>query len=214
MTKNKTRHPELLKTFLLIILAELGNFIVIFAFQMIPLYLDTVFTVAITFYAGLVPGLIVAAAYNPLVTLRVFIFSHEYNGAVSMFYAICGMLIVFVTWLFSRNKNEFLFSRKVTILYLLVISLASAFASCFSAAFIDTVIRPFFNSPELKSGAPLYEKDILSWTFSRYGYGAFLSFLLPRIPITVVDRIICTFAGFGVYKLYLRIENGGGEEDR
>ena len=34
----------------------------------VPIFLDTVFTVAITFYAGLVPGLIVAVLHNPIRT--------------------------------------------------------------------------------------------------------------------------------------------------
>lgn len=209
MTEHKSRYAELLKTFLLIIFAEIGNLLVYFACKSFPLYMDTVFTVAITFYAGLVPGLVVAAAYNPIATLLIYFFSDKNIGIFPFFYTVCGMLIAFVTWLFSRKKDNFSYSRNVTFLYLLVISLASAFACCFSAAFIDTVIRPFFNTPELTTSGAGYQKDALCWIFSRFGYGTFLSFLLPRIPITVVDRIICTFAGFGVCKLYLRIENRG-----
>lgn len=207
---------KILKTILLIIFAEIGNLLVVLAgwpFRL-PVFLDTVFTVAITFYTGLIPGLIVAAAYNPLIKLLIYIISHEYNGIYSIFYALCGMLIVVVTWLFSRKKDDFLYSRKVTFLYLLVISFASAFASSFCGAFLDTVIRPFYDTPELTSSETFFQNDPLSYLFSRLGFGAFLSFLLPRIPITVLDRIICTFAGFGVYKLYSRIVNGGGEESK
>ena len=35
----------------------------------LPVFMDTIFTVALTFYAGLVPGLIVAALYNPIMTI-------------------------------------------------------------------------------------------------------------------------------------------------
>lgn len=44
----------------------------------------TVFTVAITFYAGLAPGLIVAALYNPVMT---FIYAVIYG--IEIFYFAC-----------------------------------------------------------------------------------------------------------------------------
>lgn len=209
---------KILKTVLLIILAESGNFaLVALVFPLhLPLFLDTVFTVAVTFYAGLVPGLIVAAAYNPLLSIFWHIFLGYQTGTLGSLYALSGMLIVLSTWIFSRKKDDFSFSAKVTVLYLLVISFVSAFASCFSAAFIDTFLRPLLKMPEMIDEG-MFQQDALTLVFSRFGAGAYLSALLPRIPITVVDRIICTFAGFGVYKLYLYIENkcmGGGEEDR
>ena len=35
----------------------------------LPVFMDTIFTVALVFYAGLVPALIVAALYNPIMTI-------------------------------------------------------------------------------------------------------------------------------------------------
>ena len=58
-----------------------------------PIFLDTVFTVAITFYAGLVPGLIVAVLHNPIMT---FIRSVIYGTSLFYFgslYAVCGMAL-------------------------------------------------------------------------------------------------------------------------
>lgn len=59
----------------------------------VPIFLDTVFTVAITFYAGLVPGLIVAVLHNPIKT---FIRSVIYGTSLFYFgslYAVCGMAL-------------------------------------------------------------------------------------------------------------------------
>jgi len=36
--------------------------------------------------------------------------------------------------------------------------------------------------------------------------GTFLSYLIPRIPMTLLDRIVCTFAGFGIYRLAVKIK--------
>ena len=164
-----------------------------------PIFLDTIFTVAITFYAGFVPGLIVAALYNPIAT---FIYTAIYGIEIfyfACFYAICGMLIVFSTWLFSRNKKEFFFNRTVTVLYLFIIVFVSSFLSCFSASMLDTFIRPLFDN-----SLEVFPIDVFSSTFQKLKFGVFLSFLLPRIPITVLDRLICTFLGFYLYRLVER----------
>ncbi len=160
------------------------------------IFLDSVFSVALTFYAGLIPGLIVAFALNPIMTV---IFCLE-TGIPFLYYDslynICGMLIVFITWLFSRNKADFLYSPLFTVLYLLIIAFTSAIASCFCASLLDTFVRPFFGRP---SGFGI--TDAFSSSFQNRNLGSFLSYLLPRIPITVLDRLVCTFAGFGVFYL-------------
>ncbi len=164
-------------------------------------WLDTIFVVALTFYSGLVPGLIVAAVYNPIMTL---IFCALNNTEIFYFdflYSICGMLIVTVTWIFSHKKKEFFFSRTVTVLYLVLIAFCSAFVSCFSASALDTFVRPLFS---LQS--PFNIIDGFSPVFKKFNYSAFLSFLLPRIPISVLDRLICTFSGYGLYRLLLKIQ--------
>lgn len=200
---------KILKIILLIILAEIGNLVLDITNSLLlsPLFLDTVFTVALTFYAGLVPGLIAALLSNPLfVVVMKFVF-HQPETYLNILFVVPGMLIVFTTWLFSRKKDNFSYSRSVTFLYLLAISLASAFASCFSAAFMETFIRPLFDHYSTSNTFTFSRTDTFSNIFGRLGLGSYLAALLPRIPVTVVDRIICTFAGFGVYKLYLCIEN-------
>ena len=164
-----------------------------------PIFLDTIFTVAITFYAGLVPGLIVAVLHNPIKT---FIRSVIYGTSLFYFgslYAVCGMLIALSTWIFSRNKKDFFFNRTVTVLYLLIIVFVSSFLSCFSASALDTFIRPLLND-----SLRFFPIDIFSIPFQKLKFGIFLSYLLPRIPITVLDRLICTFSGFALYRMIER----------
>ena len=200
---NSSSVKSFFKVFVLCLLALLGNVgTSFFAARFLPsIFLDTVFTVAITFYAGLVPGLIVAAAFNPIMT---FLYCNMHGAAFSVYdclYAICGILIVLATWFFSRDKKEFFFSRAVTILYLLTIALSSAFLSFFAASALDTFVRPLFNNT---SGFSTF--DNFSAVLRQMKIGTFLSYLIPRIPMTVLDRIICTFAGFGIYRLALKIE--------
>lgn len=181
----------------LIFAAVLGNIATSFlsATLELPAFFDTIFTVAITFYAGLVPGIIAAAFSNPLMTVLRCAFYGTEIFYFDFLYSVCGIFIVLATWTISRNKKEFFFSRAVTVLYLLVIAFASSFLSCFSASFLDTFIRPLF---EKRSGFSAI--DNFSIAFQKLKFNVFLSYLLPRIPLTVLDRLICTFAGFGIYR--------------
>ena len=194
----RSKDTNLLTTSILTILAILLNVVFVYAVSKLNLivFLDTIFTVALTFYAGLVPGLIAAAVYNPIMTL---IYCAENGTEIFYFdflYLICGMLIVLTTWAFSRNKKEFHSSTLITILYLLTITIVSSLVSCISASVLDTFVRPLFGKT-----SPFGPIEDFSYVFQHFNFGHFLSFLLPRIPITVLDRLICTFAGYGIYRL-------------
>lgn len=160
----------------------------------LPAFLDTIFTVAITFYSGLIPGIIVAALFNPAMTLIRCAMTGSELFLYDFLYALCGILIVIACWLFSRNKKEFHFNRRVTLLYLLIIVFFSTFLSSFSASALDTFIRPLF---EKASGFSAIDDIFL--IFQKLNFSVFLSYLLPRIPITLLDRFICTFAAYGIY---------------
>ena len=159
------------------------------------LFLDTVFTVAITFYAGLIPGLLVALVYNPTMTVILCLKSGQSFFIYDSLYCICGMLIVLITWALSKNKSNFQQNKIITVFYLIIISFASAIASCLLASFLDTFIRPLFG-PTSGFGPT----DTFSNSFVDLNIGDFLSYFLPRIPLTVLDRLISTFAGYFIYK--------------
>ena len=192
------------KIIILSILAQILNIACSFAGEALfqSLFWDTIFTVAITFYAGLIPGLVVAATYNPLVVvIRSIAAGGTQIYLYDFLYALCGIFIVLVTWAFSRNKKEFGFSKLITILYLAIIAFASAFASSFAASFLDTYIRPLFESHSNYSAI-----DDFALVFQHLQFGTFLSYLVPRLPITILDRFIATFAGYGIYKLLMKAE--------
>lgn len=65
----------------------------------LPLFSDTIFTVAVTFYAGFVPGLIVAGLYNPVMTLVECAVYRTEMFYFDFLYALCGMLIVLSAYL-------------------------------------------------------------------------------------------------------------------
>lgn len=192
-----------LKKVLFCLIALFGDLLTSFmAYKLkLPFFFDTEFAVAITFYMGLVPGLVVAACYNPLMI----IWLCRYTGTAFSFYdclyAICGMLIIFATWLFSRNKKEFLFSKPLTFLYLIIIAAVSAVFSFISASSLDTFILPLF-----KTTTGFSAFDNFAEVLRGFEMGTFFSYLVPRIPLTVLDRFVCTFAGFGIYRLLVKYD--------
>lgn len=90
---------KVLKTVAICIFAELLNIITVKIFYNrlnIPLFFDTIFTVAVVFYCGLIPGLCVAVGYN------------------------------IINSLIARRKSGFRISPAVTALNLVLIALSAA----------------------------------------------------------------------------------------
>lgn len=172
--------------------------ILVFDVLKIPLFLDTIFTVAIVFYLGLVPGLIVGILFNFIDPLFNFIVRGIYSPT-NVFFALCGAAIVLVTWSFARRKEEFQISVPITILYLLLIALLSSFVTIFIGGTIDYIRFSYYDIPD--SMAPIKQ---FTDSFVSQKFNLFASCILGQIPISITDRLIATFAGYGVYKLYVR----------
>ena len=164
-----------------------------------PLFLDTVFTVAIVFYLGLIPGLIVGILYN-FIDVLFNLLVRGINSPTNIFFSLCGAAIVIVTWLFARKKEEFQISLPITILYLLLISLISSFFTIFIGGTFDFIRFSYYEIPD--SMAPIKQ---FTESFVAQRFGLFASCILGQIPISITDRIISTFAGYGIYKLYIKI---------
>ncbi len=185
----------------------LNLFVTVLVFDVfhIPLFLDTIFTVAIVFYLGLGPGLIVGISFNIVDTL----FNYFVRGVTSptnILFSLCGAAIVFVTWLFARKKEEFKISLPITLLYLVLISLLSSFATIMIGGVIDFFRYTYFEIPDSMAPIKHFTESFVSQKF-----GLFASCILGQIPISITDRILATFAGFSVYKLTERIF-GSAEE--
>ena len=162
----------------------------------IPLFLDTIGTVAVTFYAGLLPGIIVALLFNVIRTIQLALVNGTEIYPWEMLYMLCGAAIAAVTWAFARRKENFRINRQITILYLVLIALLSAFASSVVGGLVETVNRIFFDGIHNKSLTEYFVR-----AFMGENLGLFVSCVFARIPMTVMDRTVCTFAGYGLYVL-------------
>lgn len=180
------------------IFLNLGTSLLFYDVLGIPLFFDTIFTVAIVFYLGLIPGLAVGFLFNFADTLFNMVVRNIFSPT-NMFFSLCGVAIVFVTWFFSRKKEEFQISLLVTILYLLLIALLSSLASIFIGGIIDFIRFSYYEIPDSMAPIKQFTDGFLSQKFN-----LFASCILGQIPISLTDRLITTFAGYGVYKLFVK----------
>lgn len=164
----------------------------------IPLFMDTIFTVAITFYYGLVPGVSVALLYNITIVFISYFRGLGFQPMVMLF-GICGALISLVTWLFARRKEEFQISSAITGLYLLLIGLCTSFVTIFTSGIIDFIRLSFFQTPDMI--APIRE---FTESFVKQKFSLFASCILGQIPVSFTDRTITTFLGYGLYKFMVK----------
>ena len=192
------RNPKIALFCIASIFLNLGTSLFFYDFLGVPLFFDTIFTVAIVFYLGLVPGLIVGFFFNFVDTAFNFLV-RDIASPTNMLFSICGAAIVFVTWFFARKKEEFLLSPTITILYLLLISLVSSFVTIFIGGIIDFIRFSYYEIPDSMAPIKQFTDGFVSQKFS-----LFAACILGQIPISITDRLITTFTGYGVYKLYVK----------
>lgn len=191
-----------LKLFLVCVLALFLNFLVVNIFYVrlhIPLFFDTVFTVAVTFWLGLVPGLFVAVSYNLINPFLVSVTGGLPFVPSNMVFVICGIEIVLVTWAISRRKSEFEISLPITILYLVLISVCTSFCTTLIGGTIDFVRFKYYEIPD--SVAPIKK---FAESFARQKISLYFSCILSQVPVSVIDRTLTTFSGYGVYRLCVK----------
>lgn len=179
-------------------LLNLATAILVYHVLGIPLFLDTVFTVAVVFCCGLVPALCVSLGYNFLDALK----WAYLTGAPDPFmflYSICGILIVLSTWLVAR-REEFRISPATTLLYLFLIAILSSACTVISSGIIDYFHYIVLGIPDGMN--PIKE---FAESFVRQRFSLLASCILAQIPISFLDRLVSTFSGYGVFLLAERL---------
>lgn len=190
------------RTVLLCIIAEALNFISAYIFLdtlHLPLFMDTIFTVAITFYCGLVPGIVVAILYNVIATLTLVMRGFTFE-IYAVLFAICGVLVALTTWFFARRRENFQINMSITSLYLVLIALVSSLLAVFSGGTIDYIRYSLADLPDRMAPIKNFTDAFRDQNFPLYA-----SCILGQLPISFLDRIVTTFSGYGVYRLMVRL---------
>ncbi|MBR6216341.1 MAG: DUF2179 domain-containing protein, partial [Spirochaetaceae bacterium] len=105
--------------------------------------------------------------------------------------------IILITWLFVRKKENLAKGVNFTFLYILTAAVCAALA----CAVVSGIISYFTFTQNVEAGP--FDKIIFA--FSGDQMGVLASCIIVRIPITVLDRIITTFAGFGISVAYKKL---------
>jgi len=211
-----TRPIVFVKMFILCAVSVLGNILLNYLVNGIfrlPLYLDTVFTAAICFSYGILPG-IITGIFLPAILLPVkYIYMYNYSVETSWtvyFFFICALGEIILICIFQKKikqkeidffndlacKSNIFQSFIPVATHLLVL----AALDCIIVSVLGGIIgytAGFFSVPR-----SLYPEDTFLLGLLRNNVPPLASAVLSRIPINVVDRFIVVFAGYGISLLY------------
>jgi len=159
----------------------------------IPLFLDTIFTAAVTFSAGLIPGLITAVltwAAGPFID----------NGQLSPF-VICSIAEVFIInrlkpssgIVLNEYKNEKTLAKNISILArLMLLYIAASMVISILGGLVDFI----FYSVLPNSKGHISAEDIYKAGLQQSRFPVLVMNILSRIPVNLVDRFIVIFGGY------------------
>ena len=180
-----------LSIYLTALVAGILDFAVATLFQNVlhvPLFFDTIFLMAVLFLYGPLPALF-SYVINIICGCLKLVILYGKNDYVYLF-TLSALTIILVTWLFVRKKENLKKGVNITFLYILSAAICAALA----CSVVSGIISYFTFSLNVESGP--FDKIIFA--FSGDQMGVLASCIVGRIPITILDRIITTFAGFGI----------------
>lgn len=195
---------ENLKICLVVVVAGILDFATATLFQTVlhvPLFLDMTFAMAVLFAYGVLPA-IMTYVVNVICGCIKLVILYGKNDYVYLF-TLSALTIILVTWAFVRKKENLKKGVNLTFLYILSAAVCAALA----CSVVSGIISYFTYSLNVEAGP--FDKIIFA--FSGDQMGVLASCIVGRIPITILDRIITTFAGFGLYLIYTRIMYRGGQ---
>ena len=177
--------------YLIALVAGILDFAVSTLFQNVlhvPLFFDTIFLMAVLFLYGPLPAMF-SYVINVICGCLKLVILYGKNDYVYLF-TLSAFTIILVTWLFVRKKENLKKGVNITFLYILSAAVCAALA----CSVVSGIISYFTFSLNVESGP--FDKIIFA--FSGDQMGVLASCIVGRIPITILDRIITTFAGFGI----------------
>ena len=177
--------------YLIALVAGVLDFAVATLFQNVlhvPLFFDTIFLMAVLFLYGPLPAMF-SYVINVICGCLKLVILYGKNDYVYLF-TLSALTIILVTWLFVRKKENLKKGVNITFLYILSAAVCAALA----CSVVSGIISYFTFSLNVESGP--FDKIIFA--FSGDQMGVLASCIVGRIPITILDRIITTFAGFGI----------------
>ena len=199
---SEKRFARFIKLLLLCILAAGTNFFIntlSVYFIKLPLFLDTVFSAAVCFAAGIFPGIITAFVTYTAVSIR--------NGSFDPF-IVCAIAEVLLVWWLKpsshvRPGSTGQWSGPPAAA---ITSLVSVFARlmllyivcCIAISVLGGVIDFFYYTVLVNPKLYFSAEDAFKIGLLRSGIPVLTMNILSRIPVNIVDRFIVIFGGYFV----------------
>jgi hypothetical protein len=205
----QVRIPKVLLCCLIAALGNIASGALAGGVLKVSLYLDTIFTVAVTFAFGLWPGILTGALLYPGIgVLRNVIFN---TAGASTFWAgnvfiLCTLSEILLVCFFRAKirPGQSVFSEEPSLLsftgiaaQLMVLVALDCILISIIGGIIDFVLYSLLSAPR---GA--YPEDIFKLGLYRNNVPVLAAAILSRIPINIVDRFIAVFGGYGISLLY------------
>ena len=177
----------------------------------VPLYADTIFTVAMCFTAGLLSGILTGAVLSPLAFFLVckYLLGLPLETIwVRNIFTVCVLAeVALVCFFHARIKDrEEVFLQKPSLnsftgvaTHLLVLAALDCIVVSICGGTIDFILgrlsAPLTYSPEDTFELGLLHNNI----------PVFATAVLSRIPINIVDRLIAVFGGYSISLVFWKI---------
>jgi len=201
---------EISKIVLICLLSGLFNTLISYLLNGVcglPLYFDTLFTIAVFFSAGLIPALITAILLPVFTTFEyIYLMNLEAETAWwTYLFVLCVIFEVFVVFIFRKKIKPlddafrkkpalYAFINLATLLMLIVV------LDCIVVSVTGGIIDFFLTM--LSAPKAFYPEDSFKLGLLRNNVPLLASAILSRIPINIVDRFFVIFGGYGVSLLY------------
>jgi len=177
----------------------------------VPLYADTIFTVAMCFTAGALSGILTGAVFSPLAFLLVckYLLGLPFETIwVRNIFTICVLAEIALVCFFHakiKSREEF-FLQKPSLnsftgvaTHLLVLVALDCIVVSICGGTIDFILgklsAPLAYSPEDAFELGLLHNNVPVLTTA----------ILSRIPINIVDRFIAIFGGYGISLVFRKV---------
>ena len=200
---------EKIRRWLIIIISTILSIVINFGFNHlaifilhVPLFLDTVGTVTLTFFCGWIPRLVCAFA-----TILLDSIIGGYFLQLPTLYVICSFFAVFISYKFKRN----IFNTNmiiVRICYLFILAMIMCVVISILGGIIDSICITYSN---YKSTYPV-ASDFFKPNFIKLGLSQLGTNIVSRFPINIVDRLFTCFISYGLsllFSLLVKQDNKG-----
>lgn len=178
------------------------DFLVAYFFQDVlksPFFFDTIFMVAALFLFGPIASLIEYILFISFTCIKLKIL---YGKTDFVFlYTLSAFTIILVTWLFIRKKENLNKGLNLTFLYILTASVVAGLSCSVVSGFVNYYFANCLFQIE-------WNFNIFIFAFNGEYMDLLTASIIGRIPVTILDRVVTTFLGFGISKLYSRIIYG------